>query len=99
MPGSTPDFEPGACGIIVLTASQSHPPPINTEPLVKVPPAMRTTAQSATCTIRMTIINVFYCNRAFVDPIGLNLNKQKGRHNTLLKELGGRLVIQVQIVA
>jgi hypothetical protein len=44
------------------------------------------------------IINVFYFNCAFTDPIGSNLNKQKGSHNALLKEMGGRLVSQFQIV-
>jgi hypothetical protein len=42
------------------------------------------------------IINVFYFNCAFTYPIGSNLNKQKGSHNALLKEMGGRIVNQCQ---
>jgi hypothetical protein len=48
---------------------------------------------------QLLIINVFYFNCAFADPIGSNLNKQKGSHNGLLKELGGRLVSQYQTAA
>jgi hypothetical protein len=50
------------------------------------------------CNIGLTviIINVFYFNCAFADPIGSNLNKQKGSHNALLKKLDGRLVNQCQ---
>jgi hypothetical protein len=49
--------------------------------------------------LKIIIINVFYFNCAFEDPIGSNLNKQKGSHNALLKELGGRIVNQCQTAA
>jgi hypothetical protein len=49
--------------------------------------------------VTLIIINVFYFNCAFADPIGSNLNKQKGSHNALLKELGGRLINQYQTAA
>jgi hypothetical protein len=49
--------------------------------------------------IYIIIINVFYFNCAFADPICVNLKTQKGSHNALLKELGGGLVSQFQIIA
>jgi hypothetical protein len=53
----------------------------------------------ATVHDQVIIINVFYFNCAFADPIGSKLNKQKGSHNALLKELDVRLVNQCQNAA
>jgi hypothetical protein len=54
---------------------------------------------SASDEMPMILINVFYFNCAFADPIGSNLNKQKGSHNALLIEQGGRLINQCQTAA
>jgi hypothetical protein len=51
MSDRTQAFGPGACGRIVLTASQSMRPPLYAEPLVHGPCHRRTTARSATCDI------------------------------------------------
>jgi hypothetical protein len=45
------------------------------------------------------IINVFYFNCAFTDPIGSKQNTQKGIHNALLYNLGGRPVSQFLIIS